>query len=146
MLIAGNWKLNCNIKEAEDLSGSILDNLNNNLYKSEIAIFPPTIYIETVSNIIKNSNISLGAQDCSINISGAYTGDVSAPMLNDFGCKYSIVGHSERRNGKYESNKDVYLKAKNVMEYNMIPIICVGENAKDRDEGNALNIIKNQLD
>jgi len=146
LLIAGNWKLNCNIKEAEDLSSSILNNLNHNSYKSEIAIFPPTIYIETVSNIIKNSNISLGAQDCSINISGAYTGDVSAPMLNDFGCKYSIVGHSERRNGKYESNKDVYLKAKNVMEYNMIPIICVGENAKDRDEGNALNIIKNQLD
>tara|TARA_Y100001960_G_scaffold273895_1_gene302473 strand:- start:1734 stop:2462 length:729 start_codon:yes stop_codon:yes gene_type:complete len=146
LLIAGNWKLNCNINEAIDLSSSILNNLNSKVLRSEVALFPPTIYIETVYNVIKNSNIALGAQDCSVNISGAYTGDVSAPMLNDFGCKFSIVGHSERRNGKNESNKDVYLKAKNLMDFKMIPIICVGENAEDRERGNALDVIKKQLE
>ena len=146
MLIAGNWKLNCNLKEANDLSSSILKILHDKNLSSDVALFPPTIYIETVRNIIKNSNLVMGAQDCSIHISGAYTGDISALMLSDIGCKYTIVGHSERRMGKYESNNDVFLKAKNIMESNMIPIICVGENLKDREAGKALNFIEQQLD
>ena len=145
MLIAGNWKLNCNIEEANNLSSSILNILRDRNLSSEVALFPPTIYIDAVKNIIKHSNISLGGQDCSIHISGAYTGDVSAQMLNDMECKYIIVGHSERRIGRYETNNDIALKAKNVMENKMCPIICVGEDAKDRDDGNALNFIEKQL-
>ena len=145
MLIAGNWKLNCNIKEAKDLSSSILNILRDKDLSSDVALFPPNIYIDTVKKIINNSNIFVGAQDCSIHISGAYTGDVSAQMLNDMKCEYIIVGHSERRIGKYETNNDVALKAKNVMENKMCPIICVGEDAKDRDAGNALNFIEKQL-
>ena len=145
MLIAGNWKLNCNIEEANNLSSSILNILRDRNLSTEVALFPPTIYIDAVKNIIKHSNISLGAQDCSIHISGAYTGDVSAQMCNDMECKYIIVGHSERRIEKNETNNDVALKAKNVMENKMCPIICVGEDAKDRDAGNALNFIEKQL-
>ena len=145
MLIAGNWKLNCNIKEAKDLSSSILNILRDKDLSSDVALFPPNIYIDTVKKIVKNSNIFVGAQDCSIHISGAYTGDVSAQMLNDMKCEYIIVGHSERRIGKHETNNDVALKAKNVMENEMCPIICVGEDAKDRDTGNALNFIEKQL-
>ena len=145
MLIAGNWKLNCDIEEAKDLSTSILNNLRDKALSSEVALFPPNIYIDTVKKIINNSNIFIGAQDCSVHTSGAYTGDVSAKMLNDMECKYIIVGHSERRIGKFETNNDVALKAKNVMENKMCPIICVGEDAKDRDDGNALNFIEKQL-
>ena len=145
MLIAGNWKLNCDIKEAKDLSTSILNNLRDKALSSEVALFPPNIYIDTVKKIVNNSNIFIGAQDCSVHTSGAYTGDVSAKMLNDMECKYIIVGHSERRIGKFETNNDVALKAKNVMENKMCPIICVGEDAKDRDDGNALNFIEKQL-
>ena len=145
MLIAGNWKLNCNIEEAKDLSSSILNILRDKDLSSDVAIFPPYIYIEPVKNIVNNSNILIGAQDCSVHLSGAYTGDVSAQMLNDMECKYVIVGHSERRIGKHETNNDVALKAKNVIENKMCPIICVGENAKDRDAGNALNFIEKQL-
>ena len=145
MLIAGNWKLNCNIEEAKDLSTSILNILRDKALNSEVALFPPNIYIDTVKKIIKHSNIFIGAQDCSVQTSGAYTGDVSAKMLNDMECKYIIVGHSERRIGRYETNNDVALKAKNVMENKMCPIICVGEDAKDRDAGNALNFIEKQL-
>ena len=145
MLIAGNWKLNCDIEEAKDLSTSILNNLRDKALSSEVALFPPNIYIDTVKKIVNNSNIFIGAQDCSVHTSGAYTGDVSAKMLNDMECKYIIVGHSERRIGKFETNNDVALKAKNVMENKMCPIICVGEDAKDRDDGNALNFIEKQL-
>ena len=145
MLIAGNWKLNCNIEEAKDLSSSILNILRDKDLSSDVALFPPNIYIDTVEKIINNSNIFVGAQDCSIHISGAYTGEVSAQMLKDMKCKYIIVGHSERRIGKHETNNDVALKAKNVMENEMCPIICVGEDAKDRDTGNALNFIEKQL-
>ena len=145
MLIAGNWKLNCDIEEAKDLSNSILNNLRDKALSSEVALFPPNIYIDTVKKIVNNSNIFIGAQDCSVHTSGAYTGDVSAKMLNDMECKYIIVGHSERRIGKFETNNDVALKAKNVMENKMCPIICVGEDAKDRDDGNALNFIEKQL-
>ena len=145
MLIAGNWKLNCDIEEAKDLSTSILNNLRDKALSSEVALFPPNIYIDTVKKIVNNSNIFIGAQDCSVHTSGAYTGDVSAKMLNDMECKYVIVGHSERRIGKFETNNDVALKAKNVMENKMCPIICVGEDAKDRDDGNALNFIEKQL-
>ena len=145
MLIAGNWKLNCDIEEAKDLSTSILNNLRDKALSSEVALFPPNIYIDTVKKIVNNSNIFVGAQDCSVHTSGAYTGDVSAKMLNDMECKYIIVGHSERRIGKFETNNDVALKAKNVMENKMCPIICVGEDAKDRDDGNALNFIEKQL-
>lgn len=145
MLIAGNWKLNCDIEEAKDLSTSILNNLRDKALSSEVALFPPNIYIDTVKKIVNNSNIFIGAQDCSVHTSGAYTGDVSAKMLNDMECKYIIVGHSERRIGKFETNNDVALKAKNVMENKMCPIICVGENAEDRDAGNALNFIESQL-
>ena len=74
MLIAGNWKLNCNIDEAKDLSTSILNILRDKDLNSEVALFPPNIYIDTVKNIVSNSNIFIGAQDCSIHISGAYTG------------------------------------------------------------------------
>ena len=145
MLIAGNWKLNCNIDEAKDLSTSILNILRDKDLSSEVALFPPNIYIDAVKKIVNNSDIFIGAQDCSVHTSGAYTGDVSAKMLNDMECKYIIVGHSERRIGKFETNNDVALKAKNVMENKMCPIICVGEDAKDRDDGNALNFIEKQL-
>ena len=145
MLIAGNWKLNCNLKEAVQLSSSIFDILNNKKMLSEVALFPPVIYIDTIKKMNKNSNISIGTQDCSKNISGAYTGEVSAKMLLDIGCKYVIVGHSERRNGNHESSQDIFLKAKNVIDNKMIPIICVGESLKDREAGNALQFIESQL-
>ena len=146
MLIAGNWKLNCNIDEAINLSSSIVEHLANKKLNCDVALFPPYICLDNVRKTLKNSNVRLGAQDCSIFTSGAYTGDVSANMLFDTGCKYVIVGHSERRVGKLESNNDVLLKANNAIESGLIPIICVGENAKDRFDGQALEVIKKQLD
>ena len=146
MLIAGNWKLNCNIDEAKHLSSRIIESLDRKKLNCEVAIFPSYICLDSVNKTIKKTVISLGSQDCSVHKSGAYTGDVSANMLFDTGCKYVIVGHSERRIGKLESNNDILSKANNALESNLIPIICVGENAKDREDGRALEVIKKQLD
>ena len=146
MLIAGNWKLNCNIEEAKHLSSRIIESLDRKKLNCEVAIFPSYICLDSVNKTIKKTVISLGSQDCSVHKSGAYTGDVSANMLFDTGCKYVIVGHSERRIGKLESNNDILSKANNALESNLIPIICVGENAKDREDGRALEVIKKQLD
>ena len=146
MLIAGNWKLNCNIEEAKHLSSKIIQSLDRKKLNCEVAIFPSYICLDSVNKTIKKTVISLGSQDCSVHKSGAYTGDVSANMLFDTGCKYVIVGHSERRIGKLESNNDILSKANNALESNLIPIICVGENAKDREDGRALEVIKKQLD
>jgi triosephosphate isomerase len=146
LLIAGNWKLNCNIEEATNLSSLIIKYLVNKQLNCDIAIFPNHICLDSVSKIVKNSILSLGAQDCSMHKSGAYTGDVSANMLFDTGCKYVIVGHSERRMEKLESNKDILCKANSALDSNLIPIICVGEDSKSRDNGTALEVIKKQLD
>ena len=146
MLIAGNWKLNCNIDEAKHLSSRIIESLDGKKLNCEVAIFPSYICLDSVNKTIKKTVISLGSQDCSVHKSGAYTGDVSANMLFDTGCKYVIVGHSERRIGKLESNNDILSKANNALESNLIPIICIGENAKDREDGRALEVIKKQLD
>ena len=146
MLIAGNWKLNCNIEEAKHLSSRIIESLDGKKLNCEVAIFPSYICLDSVNKTIKKTVISLGSQDCSVHKSGAYTGDVSANMLFDTGCKYVIVGHSERRIGKLESNNDILSKANNALESNLIPIICVGENARDREDGRALEVIKKQLD
>ena len=146
MLIAGNWKLNCNIDEAINLSSMIIKYLDDKVLNCDVAIFPSYICLESVNKAIKKSIVSLGSQDCSIHKSGAYTGDISANMLFDVGCKYVIVGHSERRLGKLESNNDVLCKANNALENNLIPIICIGENAIDRENGRALEVIKKQLD
>ena len=146
MLIAGNWKLNCNIEESKHLSSRIIKSLDRKKLNCEVAIFPSYICLDSVNKTIKKTVISLGSQDCSVHKSGAYTGDVSANMLFDTGCKYVIVGHSERRIGKLESNNDILSKANNALESNLIPIICVGENAKDREDGRALEVIKKQLD
>ena len=81
MFIAGNWKLNCNIEEANDLASNILKNIKGKRINNEIVIFPPFTSLFSVSKIIKNTEIFLGGQDCSDNISGAFTGDISAEMI-----------------------------------------------------------------
>jgi len=146
LFIAGNWKLNCNISEAKTLSSGIIKCLLNKELNCEVAVFPPYICLDSVKRTIEESNLKLGAQDCSIHKSGAYTGDISANMLFDTGCKYVIVGHSERRTGKFESNNDILSKVNNALEAGLIPIICVGESVEDRDDGRAIDVIKKQLD
>ena len=96
MIVAGNWKMNLNINEAIELSNGLLKH-NDIFVEEKIIIFPSFLIIPEIYNLYKNSKISIGAQDCSMYDNGAFTGQVSAKMIKDAGCKYVIIGHSERR-------------------------------------------------
>ncbi len=111
---------------------------------AEIALCPPYLHLETVRQNI-SAGVALGAQDVSINAEGAYTGEISAPMLAEIGCKYVIVGHSERRQYHEETDQMVAGKATKAMEKGLIPIICIGETLAQRQTGQTEMVIESQL-
>ena len=145
MFIAGNWKLNCNILQGNKLASTILKNIEGKNLNCNIAIFPPFTCLSSISDVLKDSVISLGGQDCSIHTNGAFTGDISASMLVDVGCKYVILGHSERRMGYKESNELIKTKANVAQNMGLVPIVCVGETAKERNLGKEKSVVKTQL-
>jgi triosephosphate isomerase len=128
---------------AVELAGSIADGLPAG--NADVVICPPFPWLVPVSAVLEGSRVALGAQDCSAEVAGAYTGQVSASMLNGL-CKYVIVGHSERRRDCCESDEIVGRKARAVLEAGMTPIACVGESLEVRDSGNALPWIESQVD
>ncbi len=144
-IIIANWKMNKNlansIKLADKLHTKILDNQIN----CEVVLCPSFPYLQSVSNIIKNSTIKLGGQDCSFAAEGSYTGDISANMLVDSGCQYVILGHSERRIYHDESSERVKQKAEIAHGNNLITIICIGENIYEKDNCLTHQVIKDQL-
>ena len=143
-IIAGNWKLNNTLSEAEELT-SELKYLVEECTDIEIVVAPPFTALDAVGKVIKDSNIDLAAQDVYWEDSGAYTGEVSVPMLKDVGCKYVIVGHSERRQFFNETNDSVNKKVKAVLIHGIHPILCVGEQLDDREAGRTEVVIENHV-
>lgn len=145
-LIAGNWKMNGDHKSAKALVQDIIKDLDSQiLEKADILICPPSLYIDSIKQTLNDTSILIGAQDCSDKETGAYTGQISAAMLNDTGCSYVIVGHSERRQYNGETDQNISVKARNALNNGITPIICVGETLTDRESGNEYNIIEEQL-
>lgn len=143
MLIAGNWKMNGKISMAKDLACAIVQ--GDPGANCEYLICPPFTALAAVADSVRGSQVLLGGQDCHTALSGAHTGDVSVGMLNDIGCKYVIVGHSERRSNYYESNGLVKAKAEAAISGGLRAIICVGESESARDTGEALAIVRDQV-
>ena len=143
-IIAGNWKLNNTISESVELT-SELKNLVEEITDIEIVVAPPFTALDAVGSVLKDSNIDLAAQDVYWEDSGAYTGEVSVPMLKDVGCKYVIVGHSERRQFFNETNDSVNQKVKAVLSHGLHPILCVGEQLDDREAGRTEVVIKSHV-
>lgn len=143
-LIAGNWKMNKTVSQAEELAGNLKDELGNK-DGVEIVICPPFTSLETVYRVIKGSNIGLGAQNLHWEEEGAYTGEVSAPMIKETGCRYVIIGHSERRQYFGESNETVKRKASSALKFDLTPIVCVGERLAEREEGKTYSVIENHV-
>ncbi len=143
-IIAGNWKLNNTISEAVELTSELKDLVEEST-DIEIVVAPPFTALDAVGKVIKDSNIALAAQDVYWEDSGAYTGEVSVPMLKDVGCKYVIVGHSERRQFFSETNDSVNLKVKAVLSHGIHPILCVGEQLEDREAGRTEAVIKEHV-
>jgi triosephosphate isomerase len=114
-------------------------------FSADVAVCPPFPYIGDVALSLQGKRIAWGAQDCSAHESGAYTGEVSAAMLAEFGCKYVIVGHSERRAHHGESDQLVADKAKQALAHHLIPIVCVGETLAERDADQTAAVVKRQM-
>jgi triosephosphate isomerase len=144
-LVAGNWKLNGNKKGISELVAA-LRNGAKSVTKAAVAVCPPYVYLEHVSRELGNSGIALGAQNVCEQNDGAYTGEVAAPMLADIGCRYVIIGHSERRQIYGETDELVAKKFMSVKSAGLIPILCVGETLQEREQGVTEKVVARQLD
>jgi triosephosphate isomerase len=143
-LVVGNWKMNGSRESSINLVKSIVSQYDDE-FEVDVAMCVPFVYLNDVDKELKGTNIGLGAQDVSVHLKGAYTGEVAASMLVDSGCKYSIVGHSERRQYHGESNLLVAQKALTAFKSGLTPIICLGESLEDRQGGLVEAVIGEQL-
>ncbi len=143
-VIAGNWKMNKTKLESIKLVTE-LKNLLPRTVAADIIVAPPFTALTYVFEAISGSSIALAAQNCHWEDSGAYTGEVSPPMLKDLGCRYVILGHSERRQYFGETDSSVNKKLKAVLRSELIPIICVGESLEERKKRETFSIIEAQL-
>ncbi len=132
--------------EAENLAKNILSGLQDKRISTEVVVCPPYTNLQHVSAIVKGSNIKLGAQNCFYELKGAFTGEISIPMLKYFNVDYIIIGHSERRTYFGESDELINKKAKAILENNIKPIICIGETLSERQQGRTFEILFNQID
>jgi triosephosphate isomerase len=142
--VMGNWKMNGRIEQVTTL----LNDLRTQLPEENIAhcvVFPPMIYLPLVQYLLTQGPIQWGAQNVYPKDSGAYTGECSAPMLSDYGCRYVLVGHSERRHLFHEDEKFVAEKFHHVKDHGMIPVLCVGETLNERNTGLTEQVITQQL-
>jgi len=141
-LVVGNWKMNGSRKGNAELLDGIA---GGRPYGCDVAVCVPFPYLAETAVALSGSDLRWGAQDCSAHEQGAYTGEVSAGMLNEFGCRYVIVGHSERRAGHAESDQLVADKARAALARGVTPIVCVGETLAQRDAGETDAVVKRQL-
>lgn len=141
-IIAGNWKMNNDIFQTAELVKGILPLVKES--QSTVIVCPPFTSLVIAQQLLKDSNVALGAQDVSLFDSGAYTGEISIGMLKSAGCSYVIVGHSERRQYHAETNEIINKKAKKVLDAGLLPIICIGETLDEREKGITGQILTTQ--
>lgn len=145
LLIVANWKLHKTIPEAVRFAMDFLKALDGKT-DADVVLGPPFTALRSVKEVLKGSSIALSAQDLYWEDEGAYTGEISAPLLVDAGCSYVIVGHSERRQHFNETDEQVYRKLQAALTHNLIPILCVGENLLERESGRTFQVVQTQLE
>ncbi len=148
VIVAANWKMNKTVDECVDFMKNLL---GSNIFCGDNdtvlpIVCPPSLYLQKSIELTTNCSIFIGAQDVSTELSGAYTGEISAAMLRSIGIKYCIVGHSERREYHQETDEEIRVKAINLLNENITPIICVGEKLEHRESDRTKEIILSQID
>jgi len=144
-LVAGNWKMNGSLESIRELLNGIKNGMGN-VQQAEVAVCPPAIFIPEVQQQLAGSDVAWGGQDLSTESAGAYTGEIAASMLNEFACKYVIIGHSERRTYHGESDDLVAKKYAVARAAGLVPILCIGETLEEREAGITEEVVARQLD
>lgn len=142
-IVAGNWKMNKSVAEAQDLALDIKRELAD-CREVEVVLCPPFTALKVVGDMILNTVLRLGAQNMHWENDGAYTGEISARMLRDLYCRYVILGHSERRKYFHETDEMINRKVLAALAANLTPIVCVGETLEERDAGQAQTVVRRQ--
>ena len=143
--IAGNWKMNLNRAEAVALAKAVAERAAK-VENADLAVCPPSVYLEAVGKTLAGSKVALGAQNMYHEASGAFTGEISAAMLLDLGCRYVILGHSERRHVLGETDAEINRKVIAAFQAGLTPIVCVGELLAEREAGQTSAVIRRQFD
>jgi len=143
-LVIGNWKMNGTRASVELLAQGIMAGLGDNT--AGIAVCASYVYLPSIGEIINGSRLALGAQNVADKASGAYTGEVSAAMLAEFGCQYALVGHSERRSYYGDTDASVAARFCQAQSQNIIPVLCIGETLEQREQEQTFAVVDEQLD
>ena len=143
LFIAGNWKMNLNRGQSLSLVQSLVESLRG-VSGVDIAVCPPAVYLGELGKALHATNIGLGAQNVNSKSEGAYTGEISCSMLKDVGCRYVILGHSERRAIYGETDSMVNEKLHAVLAAGLTPIVCVGETLEQREAGQTQQVVRSQ--
>ena len=141
-LIAGNWKMNLNRAESVALASGLKGFMSE---KADILVCPPFVYLDAVASEVAGSSIALGSQDVYFETNGAFTGEVSTTMLCDLGCRYVILGHSERRHVIGETDQLINKKVHSAVEAGLTAILCVGEKLEERESGRTMDVVRGQF-
>jgi triosephosphate isomerase len=141
-IVAANWKMNGSLAGVKALANAAADVQAS----CDIAVFPPFVFLASVEAILMNTNVYWGAQNVSSELSGAYTGEISASMLKEFGCRYVLVGHSERRQLFHETNEMIAKKFAVAQQQRLVPMLCIGETREERTAGKTSEVVLSQLD
>ena len=145
ILIAGNWKMVKTTAETREFLSALTKRFPKR-EGVELAVCPPFTALQSAASVLKGSSIGLGAQDLFWEEEGAFTGEVSAKMLKEIGCRYVIIGHSERRHYFGETDETVHRKTKAALRAGLIPIVCIGETLAQREKGETASLLNRQID
>lgn len=143
-IIAGNWKLNKNVDESVKLVTELKRGLSD-IDSVDIVVCPTFTSLVVVADVLIDTNIGLGAQNVYWEDEGAFTGEISAPMIKSTGAQYVIIGHSERRQFFGETNETVNKRIRAALKANLVPIVCVGENLEEREGGKTFNVVEDHI-
>jgi triosephosphate isomerase (TIM) len=144
--VLGNWKMNGRRADGEALALRLVEQQRRARRSGTLGICPPATLLAPIGTLLNGSGILLGGQDCAPAPSGAFTGDISAPMLSDVGCRLVIVGHSERRHGHGEDDRVVRAKAAAGHQAGLLVVLCIGETEAERDAGATVGVLDRQLE
>ncbi len=144
LFVAGNWKMNTSVAYSVELAKGLAAQIGA-VDSVDIAVCPPAVYLAGVCEALKGSNIAVGAQNMYFEDDGAFTGEISTAMVKDVGCKYVILGHSERRHVMGESDEMINTKVLKALSDDVLPMFCIGELLQEREAGKTNDVLRRQV-